>query len=425
MLLAVLAVAMIGLRFEGFTTVALQGAMIVCWAACPLLAAHAGGAGASALRWSIGGYVLFAAAAFYGRDWDAESAGLRRAARQVVVALGVGPVVLLSVFPALAAVMGHFVAGPAGGTLFAKMGAGLSYALPLLVVTAYLAVGAIRRASSGEALAALLAWDVTATAAYVMVAVTADRPFDAFHAVRLVQVNAAATSAFALVWLGGLMLIGRMRGAALAAPAVLTRSVTAALGAVAVLALPGAAGMLFDPAGTGTLVREVGGLWGWVALALSATAATGLIATRGGGLSLREAAVALALLPAMAAFTATGWRRGTWAGFHTWMAAQTAAAWAMLGLGRWLYQRGRDAMRVVTAASPGAIGSPAQTQAAGAASPVLQYEQPKPNVEGPAIFVGGEDVRYAAARYAGGLGAIASLLALARRPGTRRGRGRL
>ena len=86
----------------------------------------------------------------------------RELAQHRLLALGVAPIVILSIIPARAALAGEPVAGPAAGSVFARMGPGLSYVLPLFVAAAFLGVRAAFRRSAGYAFAAMLVPDLAA-----------------------------------------------------------------------------------------------------------------------------------------------------------------------------------------------------------------------------------------------------------------------
>src|SRR5206468_3846741 len=91
--------------------------------------------------------------------------------------------------------------GPAAGSIFARIGPAVSYGVPLLLVAAVFVAEAMRARSAGPAVAALFAVDLAVTTAYVLT-ITAAGPMDGREWVRFVQMNAAATAAFALAWLG-------------------------------------------------------------------------------------------------------------------------------------------------------------------------------------------------------------------------------
>lgn len=412
-LLATMLAALMTTYWEERRAVAIPGALIVLWAACPLLAAQSSAA-ASAVRWCAAGYLLAGAAAVevLRRTHDSGSA---REAGHILLLLGVLPIVALSAYPTALALGGDPAAGPAAESVWARLGTPVSYAVPLLVVAGLLVAQAVRRRSDSIAFAALATTDLTVTVVYVLSVVTPVQAFGLTQLVRLAQLNVAATAAFALAWLVALARTRRREPA----PRLLAASVAAGVTVLAVLVLPAAGGLFVSPVGGRHFATEVGGAWGWLALALSAAAVVRLSALGRGRASLGAVAVMLPLLAAMAACGAAHWERGNWVAYHTWMAAHTAAAWAMLGLGWWLFERRRGEVEddALAPAPPLAVDVAASGMPA---SPItLTYQRadaagdpaPAP-LAAPTVYVGGRDVRATSARWAIALGVFSVLLAL-------------
>ena len=268
--------------------------MLVAWAACPLLAAKFPGLGASALAWACAGYLATGRACSWPgfralleqngfRNRRLLPAGLPRSgqfgtldisathfgSRYFLLALGIAPVGASSLIPASAVLAGQPIAGPAAGSVFRRMGPGLSYGFPLFVAAGYLAAqGRCRpRRSAGYAFAAMLTTDLAANVIYLAWHVSGGQPLDPIQLVRLMHINAAVTARMALLWLAAVNIDAWRRDKTPARPRLLVWSVAASLAAVR-CSRRWRCQLLWNPAGAWRDGRRGGAKWGWTALLL-------------------------------------------------------------------------------------------------------------------------------------------------------------
>ncbi|MDB5304350.1 MAG: hypothetical protein JWM97_1899, partial [Phycisphaerales bacterium] len=164
--------------------------LITLWAACPLLAAREAGVGASAaaMRWLAAFFILIGSVPLWlrqrlprslglgGNEGDAGDRTFTQLVRGTLDILGILPVLVLTGYPAIAALSGEPITGPSSASFFARIGPSLSYAIPLLVVAMVLVGNAIRERSPGHAFAASLVLCFTATLAYLLSLTTSREP---------------------------------------------------------------------------------------------------------------------------------------------------------------------------------------------------------------------------------------------------------
>lgn len=415
----------------------LQAVLVLLWAACPLLASRGGGAGASAMRWTLAAYLLAIPLVLRLTSWSLPRVPAAAVLRPVVGFFGLLPLLVLTAWPMGAAIVGLPLAGPPPESRFAALSPAVSYAGPLLMVAGLLTSAALRRRSPRQALGAIAAANVAASAAFVMSVARPGLPLDGTQWMRVIQIDVVVTSVSALFWLGAIAFAGwrkgamRWIGAGDDRPRALKLIVIAALAVIGLTAVPGMAELFVSPAHAGELATSAGGAWGWIALLLSIAAAGWTFAPLRSRLSPAGAGGMLSVIAAMLAFAALGAAPGTWLAYHTWMASLTAAACAMLGLGWALYRRDRGTALappstvVVNGTTDVRLRSTVSSDADATphTPPVLDYQEPQPaeppdGAEGIAHVCNGRtDVRAVTARWAGVLGAGAVLLAMRAMPG--------
>lgn len=132
--------------------------------------------------------------------------GLEQASRLLWI-LGFGPLVAVGLFIVSAALRGNPVVGPEPGTFFHDLGLAVSYAVPVALGALVLVGHAICLKSSGYAFFGGLLFNVSATAAYLLVAARAGRKLDGALWVELSQINMIVSAIYALCWQTGAQLI--------------------------------------------------------------------------------------------------------------------------------------------------------------------------------------------------------------------------
>lgn len=375
LLLLVVAVLLAG-QWERFRRLDLLGSLLAVCTAAPLWAGRwdADVAVASALRWADAVVLLAASALIWERerlaawawrlgwrtDRDSGDIGVsaqlpssgdrvlqdshpgRLLASALVLVLTALPIVTMTVLAVGATLFGPTIAGPAAHSVFARLGAALSYTPPVLLVAAALAGYAVRERSPGFGLAAGLALNLAATAAYVL----GVRPLPGPDlAVRLALLNAAVASASVILWVESVGFWRRRHGPAVDGNEGIGGRPLSALLALAVglnlLVLTLTTLSVFTTAKVGPEHRTVAGAWGWVSVALTLGAAVAWRKGGGGrcaitpdGFGLAALALADFLAMGLALRDPVGWRtyRGLLAGQALAGGGLLLAAWYRHGL---------------------------------------------------------------------------------------------
>jgi hypothetical protein len=319
-------------------------------------------AAASGLRWGLAVAFLAGSALLWLRGPLASlAAGLRMPSalpgsaarvRRSLLDLALLPVLLLTGAVAVLAFRGTPPRGPLADSVFSDMGATLSVMVPLGLLSLALVGHALRERSAGYAFAAGLLVNVIVTGGHALAVVTAGGVLGTAEWVRLLQLGTITAALWALLWLTGRSWLGAWREETdrpLARRLMLVQVGMAVAGNVgliltAVCALTGSSlnpDGLVDRAWT----TEAGSLFGWLALALTASAVYG---RRGWSLpaadlgTLGLAVVALLACTVERLFPGWGYRSlmTGWAGY--------GLAWALLC---WRLPVGR-----ITAAAPFWVG---------------------------------------------------------------------
>jgi hypothetical protein len=410
-------------------------ALAVSWLAGPLWAAghsHAMTGDVSPFRWVTAAWLLLAAGIVWWRRGFIGSRGRASAGQKAHLDAIDALLLVLGVFPIVAGALyqiGSILNGDSpnpGPGMFPALGPVLNDLVPLLAVTAFLVGQALRHRLDRYAVAGIGSLNVVVTSAYALVAGGA---LDSPSVLRLLQLNIATAAAAALAWLVLWVMFVRRREVGWAAsestrqapPKVLEALSVIALAANVLLIVPAAGELFLQPQVAPSLGAATGGIWGWLALGLSAALATTLAILQRRSL-LQMGGTSLTLIAALLALAASAWDRGNWLSFHVWMGAQTAAPWLIIGLGWWLERRGWLLETSGHALEPGkmppADAAPAdghsKLQVAepatgpGGAAMLLDYHVPEPRAAraGPAV------VRQSTMRWAGMLGLLAVILAL-------------
>jgi hypothetical protein len=171
--------------------------------------------------------------------------------------------------------------------------------------------------------------------------------------VYLVQANALATAAAALLWLA---VRQRLYGRATLGvhwPPLLTLQVVLGLAANAVLVVVAATLLIQWPGHVPSLVLEVGRPWGWMAFLPALSAAAWYLGPTLARVRIQTLAVVVLALGVLTASTAGQWDRGDWLAYHVLMIASVMAGLATLAAGWWdtRLRMPKDEQATVTPAS--------------------------------------------------------------------------
>jgi hypothetical protein len=285
---------------------------------------------ASALRWGLG--ICFLACSFplWFRErlarWG-EARGLRTDteypvasfARRLLVAATVVPVIALTLVAVGAAYTGHPVAGPLPASFFVKIGGLAARVVPLLLICVTLVVHALREQLPGYAFTVGLGGNLMASlivrAAYRRV------PVEDWWA-PLLQANALAFAAMALLWLATRKRLYGERGTGGLLVAQVSLGVLATFGLLAA----GLVLLVTNPTAAPAPVAQIGGVWGWLALALASGSLLWHTATTGRRDEGPASALILLAVGVMAACMVSRWAGPPWLAYHV-----LTAAWAVTG----------------------------------------------------------------------------------------------
>lgn len=192
-----LIIAMLLTYWERRRTAFLLGALAVLSGIIPLLAGQFESqiATATAWRWLAAVFLLTGSLVI----WYRRNLAIRF--RNVLFALTVVPLILLTMFPALRAILGLAVQTPLRG-VFAFLGNDFSYAVPFVLVALVLIGYALREHKPELALYAGACFNATVTLAYLLSVVSTHGPITSVDVVRLWQLNAITCAVYLLPWLG-------------------------------------------------------------------------------------------------------------------------------------------------------------------------------------------------------------------------------
>ncbi len=346
-LLIVLMIAFAAGLWERFERDSVLALVFLCGWTCVLLAGrHEGfGATASALRWYLGVFWILASTAVWLRrplqrsaaalrwpEFDARSRGLSDAVRVLLILTAVVPILAMTTLRVGLALAGEPPVGPAAGSVFARMGDMLSYAVPLALVSAGLIGHALREQSPRYALAAGLVVNYTVTLAWLMSAITAGRHIGRVELVELVQLNTITAALYALAWLAERRWIARITLPAGSASSLLSVQVGIGLAGNILLLIPAAAWLITRPEHPGPAVAAVGDLLGWAALICGVGAAVWHALSSGKPIRLDMLSAFLLAIGSLIAFDVCRVDAGQWRGYHTLLVASAAVAWLVFAL---------------------------------------------------------------------------------------------
>ena len=344
-LLGFMVLAMLANAWERRRSAYVLGAVVALSTICPLLAGRfeTDIATASAWRWLGALFLLAASLPILFRDqvfawlrsfgWpqtDIDEAELARRIRLSLLASTLGPLIILTAYPALRAIYYMPVHGPASG-FFHFLDDSFSYGAPLVIVALVMIGYAVRERLPVYAFAAGVFFNITVTMSYLLSVVAVNGSMNRVVFAQAIQLNAITSAIHALVWLStrSRWLDQLAEPEATTAKGLLRLQVGIAIAINALLIAPVAVKLALQPglAGSGTV--ESGSLSGWAAFLLTVVATAWFAKTYRERLTAGALCSFLIGVACLAAFTAARWEAGNWAGFHTLMAATATAAWLM------------------------------------------------------------------------------------------------
>ena len=350
--LGLLVLTMLGTFWERRRGIYLLGALATLSAVIPLLAGQfeTQVATATGWRWLAAAFFFAGSMLLWHRDqisrrlarfgWpalDGHVNALVSRTRKVLMVLTVLPLIVLTVTPALLAmievlepILDKAIQPPmAGGSWFSD---NLSFGVPL-VLAAFVMIGyALRERMPEFAFYAGCVFNLTVTLAFMLAVATGNGPVDEAFAVRLIQLNAITFAVYALLWLTArrrwqsILKDSELRFAnfllklQLGIPVVLNT----------ILFLTIAGDLLRAPDETGVGTAAAGSLIGWVTLALIATGVGWLGATRMIKLPAYSLLGFLLTACCIGAFSVSS--DSGWLAAHVLTVCVTVSAWIMLAV---------------------------------------------------------------------------------------------
>jgi len=273
--------------WERIAVDALAGLTLVM-AMVPLLAAGAWveqDASVSALRWGLAVFLASATAVVAARDhllglarrvsrW--REASLARyeveQLRSLALALGGGPIVVLTCMAVVTSLAGTELGGPQVESFFGGMGLNVSYGVPLLVLVGSLVAFALREQDSRFAMAGAVVFQGAANLALLLYLKDAKLAYVRDVAALSLQVNALACGAFALLWLALDPWIEREPHRRWRFPRLIDLPLVFLTRLVAVIALWAAAAVIVSPATVAPWDARLAGPFSFLASALTVIA---------------------------------------------------------------------------------------------------------------------------------------------------------
>jgi hypothetical protein len=200
--LGLLILAMLLTYWERRHNAFLLGALAVLSGIIPLLAGQFENqfATATAWRWLAAMFLLAGSLVIWYRQKN-EGATFVRRTRNLLFALTIVPLVVLTLFPALRAISGSGIRTPISG-VFAFFGNDFSYGVPLVLVALVLIGHALRERIPEFAFYAGAFLNATVTLAYLLAVIAANTSIHSVDMVRLLQLNAITSAVYVLPWLG-------------------------------------------------------------------------------------------------------------------------------------------------------------------------------------------------------------------------------
>lgn len=269
--LGLLTVAMLANFWERRRGAYLLGALAVLSAAIPLLAGlfESQVATATAWRWLAALFLIAGSLAV----WNHRFALISKDLRSLLMALTIGPLLMLTLYPALRAINHLPVQGPVSG-IFARLSDGFSYGAPLVLV-AFVMIGyALRERRAEFAFFGGAFFNLTVTLAFLLAVVDTQGAMDRVVLIRLAQLNAIAFAAYALPWLAARQRwLGALNEEARElSDSLLNLQLTLAIALIVIIFAPVVFGLVVLPTGSRRGIIAAGSFLGWLAFAVTVAA---------------------------------------------------------------------------------------------------------------------------------------------------------
>jgi hypothetical protein len=340
-LLAVMLANLFSQRHEAFAL----GTVVVLWSLCPLVAGRFESqvATASAGRWALALFLLIASVLYALREklWSrgVNASGIANSelvsSRAVLLALTLGPLLLLTLSPTIDAVNQAPARGPQTG-IFHAMGGVTLFGAPLLLAVAALAVHTVRERSAAFAFAAGLLVNFTATVVHLISVAGANGTMakgtmDRVVLVNSLQLNAIAAASVALIWISTRPWWAADQDAPAGTEQVLLtiqNSLAIALNAVVIFPLALYLVAFPDAVGRGTFA--VGSFTGWLGLSLTIAAVLAFHKASTRAINFIVLAISLLAMGALASFRFAQTGVASWAALHVLLAMLMIIPWLLL-----------------------------------------------------------------------------------------------
>lgn len=332
-LLGILLAVMLGNLRERQANIFGIGALLVLWAACPLIAGRFEGqfATASAMRWSVAIFLLALAIAF---SFSKRLAAIKKAdedfmMRALVFLITLGPLILLTLSPVVGDVNHTPARGPQAGVFFAMGGVAL-YGIPLIFAVLALGLHGWRERSAPFVFAAGLLVNFTVTAVLIVSVAAIGGPMNRVLVVNALQLNAIAAACVALAWMATRAWWTQTDPPLRSEQVLVTCQKFMAIFFVAFFIAPVALRLIAlpDRAGTGTFAA--GRFEGWLALLLVVAVAIAFDKLFSRTISVELFAVSLLAAGSLVAFGVAQFGVAGWAGLHVLLAALIFIPWLLI-----------------------------------------------------------------------------------------------
>ena len=338
-------IAMVGTFWERRRGIYLLGAVATLSAVVPLLAGRFESQIATATAWRWLAAVFFVAGSLLLWCRDQVSTRLARFGwptldgdpkvfvshtRKVLLVVTVLPLIVLTVTPALLAIMDLSIQDPTTGG-FSFLGDNLSYGGPLIFAALVMIGYALRERMPEFAFYAGGVFNLTVTLAFMLAVATSGGVINEAVIVRLVQLNAITFAVYALPWLAARrQWQSSLKGSDLRfANFLLKLQLGIAVVLNAILFLTVAAELVRAPGAAGVGTVATGSFLGWLTLALVATGVGWLGASRMIKLPAYALLGFLLFVCCLVAFSLSG--ISGWLGVHVLTVCVAWSAWFMLG----------------------------------------------------------------------------------------------
>jgi len=336
--LGLLTLTMLASFWERRRGIYLLGALVVLSAAIPLAAGRFEYEIATATSWRwfaalflIGGSLLL----WYRQQlrrlgWpEIDEDKFTKQARPLLIALTVLPVVVLTAYPALRAVLYLAIPRPTSG-IFSLLNNDFSYSLPLVLVALVMIGYALRERTPEFAFYAGAFFNLTVTIAFLLAVVAASGSMDRVVLVRLAQLNAMTLAVYSLPWLSTCR---RWQSALIESDVsfanfLLKLQVGLAVVLNVLLFLPALIALFVEPWTIGIGTVATGSVLGWLTFIVTVVAVVWLLTTKTKRSSADVLAGMLLAFDCLIAFSVSG--INGWLGLHTLTVCMALTAWLML-----------------------------------------------------------------------------------------------